>query len=58
MSCNMLAATQEHDKMDTTYYDTSFLIYNRYNRTGIKIYISNIQLNESNRVVKTQSSCS
>ena len=47
MSCNMLAAIQEHGKMDTMYHDTSFLIYNCYNRTGIKIYISNIQLTES-----------
>jgi hypothetical protein len=40
MSCNMLASTEEHgkmDKMDTIYYDTSYLTYNCNNRTGIKI---------------------
>jgi len=58
MSWNMLAATQAHGKMDTMYYDTSFLIYNRFNRTGTKIRISNIQVTESNRVVKTHSCCS
>ena len=50
----MLAATHKHGKMDTIYYDTSFLIYNCYNRTGIKIYISNIQMTESNSGEDTQ----